>query len=194
MSKLIYGVGTNSRGKHKATINGTNTSTYDTWRHMLQRAYCPKLHARQPTYIGCSVADDWLEYQDFGDWFENHEYGNRGYHLDKDLLLPGNKVYAPDRCVFVPQELNKLLIDCGAIRGQHPQGVSFHKARNKFQAGVTINGKKQHLGYFETELEAYNAYKIAKEAHVKNMASHWKNDIAANVYEALMRWELEDAK
>ena len=190
--KSFYGIGYNSKGRHKTSVNGTHTSAYRAWRNRLMRCYCPKYHARQPTYAGCTIADEWRNYQDFGNWFEGHEYSHHGYQLDKDLLLPNNKVYAPDLCVFVPQELNSLLLDCGAARGQYPQGVSFHKNANKFNARIAINGKRQqHLGYFDTELEAYQAYKIAKEANVKRMALEWRDDIAANVYEALMRWSLD---
>lgn len=191
MSKLILGVGFNSRGRYKATIDGKKTKSYITWYSMLLRAYCPKYHTRKPTYIGCSVSDEWLEYQEFANWFENHDYSDRGYHLDKDLLIPGNKIYSPDRCAFVPQQLNNLLLDRGAARGQYKQGVDFYKQRNKFQAYIRISGKKKVLGYFDTELDAYFAYKKAKEQYVKDSANHWKNDIAANVYHALMNWELK---
>lgn len=159
---------------------------------ILQRAYCPKYQARYPTYIGCSVSDEWLEYQEFAEWFENHEYSKHGYHLDKDLLLPDNKIYAPDRCVFVPQELNKLLIDNGAIRGQYPRGVYFNKERNKFMASIKINGKQKYLGLFETELDAYFSYKIAKEENVKRMALEWRDNIASNVYDSLLKWRVSD--
>lgn len=193
MSRLIFGVGTNSGGKYKTVIDGKVTKSYGTWYNMLRRAYCPKGHARWPTYIGCSVAEEWLEYQNFAQWFSNHEYSDRGYHLDKDLLIPGNKIYAPDRCVFVPQQLNKLLTDHGNARGQYRQGVIFYKRRNsKFVARIVISGKQKRLGSFDTEQEAYHAYKEAKEANVKRMANHWKNDIADEVYHALMRWQLED--
>lgn len=194
MSKLILGVATNSKGHYKAVINGKMTKSYATWRNTLQRAYCPKYQTKQPTYLGCSVTDEWLEYQEFANWFENHEYSNRGYQLDKDLLIPGNKIYAPDQCVFVPQQLNKLLNGYGNARGQYKQGVCFYKRDNKFVAQIAINGKKKNLGYFDTELDAYNAYKEAKEQYVKDSANHWKNDIADEVYEALMQWELEDAE
>lgn len=190
MKKLFYGVGTNSKGRYKTTgIDGKITKAYRTWKNMLRRAYCPKGHASRPTYIGCSVAKEWLEYQEFAEWFENHEYSNCGYHLDKDLLLPGNKIYAPGRCTFVPRELNNLLLDSGAARGQYKQGVCLDKAANKFKAQVWV-GKRKHLGLFDTEQEAYHAYKEAKEANVKRMANHWKNDIADEVYHALMNWEL----
>lgn len=190
MSKLILGVGTNSGGRYKTIVDGKNVKAYRTWYNMLRRVYCPKLHASRPTYIGCSVSDEWLDYQDFADWFEAHEYSDYGYELDKDLLIPTNKVYAPDRCVFVPQQLNKLLTDCGNARGQYPQGVSFNKHNSKFQAYIRISGKKKHLGSFDNELEAYLAYKKAKEQYVKRMANLWRDDIADNVFDALMTWEL----
>lgn len=193
MKKLILGVATNSRGKYKATIDGKYTKAHSTWRSMLYRAYCPKVQARQPAYIGCSVADEWLEYQNFAEWFEAHEYSNHGYQLDKDLLLPGNKVYAPDRCVFVPSQLNNLLLDCGSRRGQYKQGVSAFKEWDKFSAKIRIDGKLKGLGYFDTELEAYQAYKKAKEQYVKEKALEWQDRIADNVFDALMQWSL-DAK
>lgn len=191
MNKLILGVATNSKGEYKACVDGKHTKAYKTWHNMIHRAYCPKGHARQPTYLGCSVSDEWLEYQEFARWFENHEYSNHGYELDKDLLTPGNKIYAPDRCVFVPQKLNNLLTDHGAARGQYSQGVYFKKGYNKFVARIAINGKQKILGYFDTELEAYHVYKKAKEENVKRMANYWRDDIAANVYDALMNWALK---
>lgn len=188
MSKLILGVGTNSRGKYKS--RGKMAKAHTAWYNMLQRTYCSKLHAKYPTYIGCSVAEEWLEYQNFAEWFENHEYSNCDYHFDKDLLVPGNKVYAPDRCAFVPRQLNNLLLDSGAARGQYKQGVIFYKNGNRFRARIRIDGKLKGLGYFDTEQEAYQAYKTAKEARVKDMANRWRDDIADEVYRALINWEL----
>lgn len=189
-AKLILGVATNSKGEYKATFDGKITKAYNTWRTMLNRAYCPKLHARYPTYIGCSVTAEWLEYQQFAEWYENHEYSDYGYALDKDLLIPGNKVYAPERCVFVPSQLNSLVIDCGTARGQYKQGVCFHKRDNKFQSNIRINGKLKHLGSFDNELDAFLAYKAAKESHVKYMANLWRDDIEPVVHHALITWQL----
>lgn len=192
MKKLIYGVGTNSKGRYKAKRNGKMTKSYTTWFSMLRRVYCPKGHAKWPTYTGCSVDKRWLDFQDFAEWFENHEYSDRGYHLDKDLLIPGNKIYAPSTVCFVPGQLNSLLTDSGASRGQCLQGVCFHKRDNKFTAYMHISGKLKHLGNFDTEQEAYDAYKEAKERHVKNTALKWANAIQWEVFKALMLWELPE--
>ena len=190
MTKLIFGVATNSKGHYKTRIDGKKTKAHTAWYNMLRRAYCPKYHAINPTYIGCSVAGEWLEYQEFAEWFEAHEYSDYGYQLDKDLFLPGNKIYAPGRCVFVPRELNTLLTDHGNARGQYKQGVSFYKNANKFVATTCINGKRKYLGLFGNELDAYYAYKKAKEQYVKEKALEWRDDIADNVFDALMNWEL----
>jgi hypothetical protein len=38
------------------------------------------------------------------------------------------------------------------------KGVSYHKARGKFQALIGIDGKRKYLGIFDTPEEAYAAY------------------------------------
>ena len=46
------------------------------------------------------------------------------------------------------------------------KGVCFNKPLNKYQASININGKKKHLGLFETAEEASKAYDTkAKEIH-----------------------------
>jgi len=43
------------------------------------------------------------------------------------------------------------------------KGVCFKKANNKWVAQITANGKRKQLGYFRTELEAYQAYLKAEK-------------------------------
>jgi len=43
------------------------------------------------------------------------------------------------------------------------KGVSFHKASNKWQAKIMINGKQKYIGLFKTELEAHHAYLKAEK-------------------------------
>lgn len=40
-------------------------------------------------------------------------------------------------------------------------GVSWYKITNKWKSSIRINGKVKHLGYFENELDASNAYQSA---------------------------------
>ena len=43
-------------------------------------------------------------------------------------------------------------------------GISWHKRDKIWQSRILINCKRKHLGYFNTEAEAFNAYKQAVEA------------------------------
>lgn len=47
--------------------------------------------------------------------------------------------------------------DYAPVFSSKHKGVSFHKAAQKWQAYITINGKRKYLGLFPTELEAYQA-------------------------------------
>lgn len=45
------------------------------------------------------------------------------------------------------------------------KGYNWYKKTNKWMAGIKINNKRIHLGYFNTEEEARNAYLEAKEKY-----------------------------
>ena len=64
---------------------------------------------------------------------------------------------------------------------------------SKFRWSSRINrfGKEKHLGSFETELEAFVAYKEAKAAYVAEVAEKWKGKIDDKVYQALLEWKIE---
>lgn len=188
--KLVHGKGRYSKGKYSATVNGRMTKPYDRWKDMLKRCYSPKLQEANPTYVGCAVTDEWLDFQVFAEWFEGQEYSGADYQLDKDLLVQGNKIYSPTTCCFVPRELNTLLSDCSRARGKHPQGVHFSKTNGRYQALIRLDGKRKHLGYYDCPNEAYMVYRKAKEANVKRMALEWQGRIADNVFQALMDWQL----
>ena len=123
-------------------------------------------------------------------WFYNQ--GNENpFHLDKDLLIKCNKVYSESTCVFLPQEVNSLLTKRTSLRGNHLIGVYWGKTHKAFIALVNKNkGKQEHLGYFKTEIEAFNAYKQAKEDFVKEQANKWKSQIDERAYNALMSYEV----
>ena len=59
-----------------------------------------------------------------------------------------------------------------------------------FQSINYCVGMREFLGYFNTELEAFNAYKQAKESFIKEQANKWKGEIDDRAYEALMSYEV----
>ncbi len=160
---------------------------------MLSRCYNDAYKKHRPTYEGCEVSENFKSYEYFYEWCHKQVgFGNQGWHLDKDLLVKGNKVYSEDSCVFIPQEVNSLLIKHEASRGEHLIGVCWCKRDKAFVAQINKNkGKHERLGSFKTEIEAFNAYKIAKEAFVKEQAEKWKDKIDIRAYNALMNYTVE---
>ena len=179
--------------KHPSTINGLQTKEYVLWQSMLKRCYSDALKKKYPTYEGCEVSDNFLHYGYFYEWCNKQiGFGNKYWQLDKDLLVKGNKVYSENTCVFLPQEINTLLTKREASRGKHLIGVCWHKANKAFMAMVNKNkGKQKTLGSFNTELEAFNAYKQAKESFVKEQANKFKSQIDPRAYDALMNYQVE---
>ena len=170
------------------SIGRKATKEYQIWNNMINRCYNEKELSRNPTYKDCHVSEDWRYLSNFKEWCNNQiGFGNQGWHLDKDILVKGNKVYSEDTCCFVPKEINLLLVKHDKGRGNYSLGVDYHKSRKQFRARCS----DKHLGWFNTEIEAFNAYKQAKEAYIKEVANKWKDKIDLRVYNALMKYEVE---
>ena len=177
-NRLVEGVGIND-ADYKVYrydyINGKRVKVwecpfYRTWKGMLQRCYSEKCHQKRPTYRGCKVCDDWLIFSNFKRWMETQDW--QGKHLDKDLLVEGNKIYSPDTCIFVESKINTFIIDRGNDRGEYMIGVYWHKQRSKFHARCRnpFTSKQEHLGLFTTELDAHLAWKARKHHYACRLA------------------------
>ena len=92
MSKLVFGVGVND-GSRPTKIDGKKVKEYGLWQSMLERCFSEKLQTRYPTYKGCSVSTNFLNYSFFYDWckvqigFRNVDENGRSWCLDKDILF-----------------------------------------------------------------------------------------------------------
>ena len=190
-SPSVFGVGVLGV-KYPSRVNGVRTKEYTLWQNMLQRCYSDALKKRYLTYEGCEVSDNFKSYEYFYEWCQSQVgFGNEGWHLDKDLLVKGNKVYSEYTCVFIPYEINSLLVKRTALRGKYLIGVNWNKTNKAFRVMVRKNkGKQEYLGCFKTEVEAFNTYKTAKEAFIKEQAEKWKGQIDKRAYEALMKYEV----
>ena len=196
LTPSVFGVGVLGT-KYPSKVNGVQTKEYVLWCHMLTRCYSDEFKKKQPTYEGCEVSDKFKSYEYFYEWchsqigFDNDGNGNP-FQLDKDLLVKGNKIYSESTCVFLPREINQLLTRREASRGKHLIGVYWNKTNKAFRAMVNKNkGKQECLGYFKTEIEAFNAYKQAKESFIKEQANEWRGKIDERAYEALMSYTVE---
>ena len=188
----VYGVGILGT-KYSTSINNKSIKEYSLWCDMLKRCYCENYHFKKPTYIGCEVSDNFKSYEYFYEWCHKQiGFNNKDWQLDKDLLIKGNKVYSENTCIFIPRELNQTLTKANLIRGRCPVGVCHNKSKNKFVSNISLNsGNSKYLGAFNTELDAFNDYKQAKESRIKELANKWIDQIDERAYNALMNYQVE---
>ena len=187
---LVYGVGVND-WVGNTHIDGKDIKEYALWNGMLQRCIDEKYKQKYPTYNDVTCSKEWLSMTKFiEDVSQMKGFGLSGWGLDKDILVKGNKLYSKDNCCFVPAEINMLLVKRDNARGEWPIGVCFRKNTGKFMAQLTINGKTKYLGRFTTAEEAFQVYKLAKEAYIKVVANKWKHLLDERVFRALMSYEV----
>ena len=171
---------------------GAASKAYKLWCGMMNRCYSAKTHERRPRYSVCEVSEYFKKFSNFRDWCDKQtSFGVDGFDLDKDLLIKGNSVYSEHTCCFLPQEINKSLQKTNKLRGNLPIGVCFDKSRGKYRAAIKMYGKHVNLGRFECKFEAFQAYKVAKEGYLKELAEKWKDKIDDRAYEALMNYEVD---
>lgn len=106
----IFGVGYMGVNKEDPFAKDSKTREYSIWYSMLARCYNRELQIKTPSYIGCTVADEWHDLQKFSQWYKSQEFNDCGYDMDKDLLSKERKVYSPDTCCLIPKDLNTSLV------------------------------------------------------------------------------------
>ena len=190
--KTIYGVAYTGVGVHKlSSATNKNTVEYKTWHNMLGRCFIPK--RMRGSYEGCTVCDEWLNFQNYAQWYKDNYYevGNERMEIDKDILQKGNKIYSPEICVFVPQRINLLLINRRNYRGKTLLGTTRNKSGTFSANTVGSDEKSYRLGNFPTEIEAFNTYKEFRENVFKEVAENYKDKIPDSVYQALIHRKID---
>ena len=187
---MLYGIGVNDANYYvirTEKVNGKKKIVwecpyYRKWRAMFDRCYNKIYQEKQPTYKGCYVCDEWHSFSNFKGWMEKQNWV--GMHLDKDILVEGNKVYSPDTCVLVSRKVNNFLTDRKNDRGGYPLGVHLNNGKLRAVCSNPKTGKREHLGYFITEEDAYLAWlsrknelahELSEEQHDPRVAEALKN-------------------
>ena len=201
----VHGVGYVGIGPHRCTIaesSRINSPAYEIWSGMIKRCYSEntKVRSKTKSYRGVTVCKEWHNFQNFAEWcykqegFSSKDEKGKSYHIDKDILVRGNKIYSPETCCFVPRAINNLLILKSRYRGELPIGVSkcFSKRAKSFKyiGLVNINGVQKNVGRYDTPEDAFKAYKEAKESYVKEVAERYKSSISIRAYNELLKYEV----
>lgn len=184
--------------KYKVKTNDKHTKEYYAWRNMLDRCFDEKTKEKYLTYKEVICCKEWLLYESFYEWLHSQKnfgnwYKNDDWHLDKDILKKGNKIYSPESCCLVPNNVNKLFIKQELHRGELPIGVTAYKDEFIARCNNPITGNREYLGSYSTPSYAFFAYKKYKEELIKQIAQieYDKGNITKKCYNAMLNYEVE---
>lgn len=156
--KSVLGVGFIGQGVFSVSLNGRHTDSYKRWSSMLYRCYSEKYQNLFPSYIGCTVCDEWHCFQNFAAWYEaNKPTSGQKFHLDKDSLIAGNKCYSPSTVSFISPKENMSLAGKRSAKPYaflSPDGILFsglsvahfskEQGLDKSAMQRVLNGKASH--------------------------------------------------
>ncbi len=193
----VYGVGITGN-KYPRSVNKKMTKEYDTWIHILQRCFDDRLKEKQPSYVDKECCEEWLYFPNFYEWlhdqpnFDKWLNGKR-WAIDKDILIKRNKLYSPNTCCLVPQNVNCVFLKREADRGKYPIGVTEGEFGFEAKCHNPFTNRSEELGCYATPERAFEAYKRYKEDIVKQVAKqeYDKENITKECYEAMMNYEVE---
>lgn len=158
---------------------------YGRWKGMVERCHSEKFQAKQPTYIGCSVCEEWRYFSVFKAWMEQQDW--EGNELDKDVLVRGNKIYSPETCYFVSSDVNKFFND-HSLRDKSCtlMGARQRKDTGKYNSHChQLGDGPKYLGQFETEAEAHEAWLVEKRRVAVILASRQTDSV---ISDAILRY------
>lgn len=116
----VYGVGYIGGRDLSSKEKGKSGVAYKCWQRMLERCYSIRFHEKRPTYIGCTVCNEWHNFQSYLEW-HNKNY-IEGCQLDKDIKIKGNKEYSPSACSFVTIKENSSYARSKTYKLINPSG------------------------------------------------------------------------
>ena len=174
-------------GEYKATDGkGTNTHLYSSWERMLCRCYNPEYHKRRPTYKDVSCDESWLNFQNFAKWFSENQYRvDEELHLDKDILVKGNKIYSSEACCLVPERINSMFANLDKMINR-----KMPKRGNKY--AVYISSK--YIGLYSTENEAKEVYLNESLKHNLSLLDEYRDVIPSELFEKIKTRLIEEYK
>ena len=189
---VAYGHGYIGIGEYQTSKNGRHLPEYKMWSAILERCYSERFLEENQHYIGTTVCEEWLSFQNFAKWYHENHYtvGNERMHIDKDVIGKGQKYYSPEYCLIVPAYINSMMVGERKRDKSNdlPLGVRIHGCN--YSSYIQVKNEYTCLGVFNTPNEAHQAYKEAREHAIKEVAEEYKDRIPTKVYEALLAYEV----
>lgn len=178
-------------GKKYSTSNykGGHDEAYSAWKRMLQRCYCESYRCFSAySGRGVTVAKEWLNYQNFAEWYYSRELRGEGYELDKDLKDPEGTLYSKDTCLLIPPKLNKMLSKSNTSK----TSTGLKGVCRSGETSYRVKVGEQYIGCYPTKEEAFNVYKMHKKENLISLGERLYSQgvIDLEILTACRNWEV----
>lgn len=151
---------------------------YNVWNNVMLRSNRTGNYSNKfPTYSDCSCSESFAVFNTFKKWYVNQVGYDKQYHIDKDLLFEGNKIYSENTCILLPREINVLFKVTYSSSTIGLVGVTKCRERYRSLIADPYKGRQKHLGYFDTPEEAHEAYKMEKSNIILRLIEDYRYDL-----------------
>lgn len=132
--------------------------------------------------------DEFCDFQIYAEWRNSSKICGDS-EIRYNFIVDSEGKYIP---CLLPKRISKAL-STGRHKGEYLKGVfKSNKTCNKpYSAKLRKKYKPHFLGTFDTQEEAHEAYVKAKEEYVKELALEYKEQLADDVFDALMEWKVD---
>lgn len=170
-------------------VNGRHIFTMAGKLHnnMMSRCVTKSYKAIGPTYEHVKASENFSNFQFFAEWCQLQVGYRLGWPLEKDLLGAGRLEYHEDYCVFLPRNLNMLLI---GGRAKHGLPSCVERGSKGYRARFMLQNVKVRLEVRSTPEEAFADYKEFKELYMSGLAEIYKGKIDSRAYMALKNYQV----
>lgn len=185
MRRPIKGVGINDAEYNVcAWVDGKykHCPIYQSWVNMIERSFCPKYKEKYPTYIDVTCCDDWLNFSSFREWMITNKWQKNS--LDKDICVKGNKVYAPELCIFVPMYINNAFSD-KSRKDSIPSGVEVSR-HGTYRARLSVKGKYMSFGSYKNISDAIDAHQKEKNNYLMSLVDEYSDQMDMRAIDAIV--------
>lgn len=186
--KTIFDIGYYGTGDYVPRRTEFENKMYDIWRVMIQRCYSTNEKTREnySCYTGCTMSDDWHNFQNFAKWYDENYYDlgdNKRMHVDKDILIKGNKLYSSETCLLIPQKINMIFMS--KSRSDDLPNCIIPMKNGKYK--TRYNTTYLATSYDSTE-DAVKAHDIEKRIHIREVINECGDKLPEKVKIALLAW------
>ena len=195
------------KGKHAKWRNPTclkdnpkkRLREYSVWYSILERTV--HNNGRFKPYLGVSVCDEWLSYDNFYEFtqtlknWNSFDHNGKLFQMDKDvkcLMLNCDKVYSPETCIMLPNVINSQLSIPTTTKIKYhelPFGVTRHRVNGFYDV---LCKKYRRYRRHKTPQEAQEFLFLKKQEDFLRALTYYRSMLDIDVYDFLVKLDIKE--